>query len=81
MLSCLLRPEGYETYRAGSAFNFWFLVRLDRCLTGFPHPSGANGHGKRDLEQAVSGGLIRSLRGSRLGAGRMNWILRNPPED
>ena len=23
------------------------LVSLDRCLVGFPHPSGANGHGVR----------------------------------
>jgi len=27
------------------------LISLDRCLTGFPHPSGANGHRKRDFDQ------------------------------
>ena len=25
------------------------LIDLDRCLTGFPHPSGANGHRKEDF--------------------------------
>jgi hypothetical protein len=27
------------------------LIDLHRCLTGFPHPSGANGHRKQDFEQ------------------------------
>lgn len=27
------------------------LIRLDSCLTGFPHPSGANGHRKPDFER------------------------------
>lgn len=27
------------------------LVSPKRCLAGFPHPSGANGHRKRDFEK------------------------------
>jgi hypothetical protein len=27
------------------------LISLDRCLAGFPHPSGANGHRKEDFQR------------------------------
>lgn len=31
------------------------LVDLDRCLTGFPHPSGANGHREEDFRRGRGG--------------------------
>lgn len=36
------------------------VIREDRCLWGFPHPSGANGHRHRQFEEAKAG-MSRTL--------------------
>ncbi len=41
-------PEGCLSALASAG-----TIGMDRCLLGFPHPSGANGHRKRQLELSL----------------------------